>query len=225
MTGSQEGSSTDQDIMEASAIILPYSESGWTTGRIPDDTLLSSTEPMVNAPHTSSSDIFQTCYDELAKFLPTELTEENMDNAIMPKEKIMTLKTERLRDLCTDVYDEVMRRAGNGREIPHFPAPESYRPKRQLARYKLSVMPAHRFKDLCYVVHWELERRQEKSSNSKQPPSVMLNPHDLPDPPPPYSRGDWEHDRPNDMVTPRVRSFCGPVDVSELDEDSDEYGY
>ncbi|KZT42291.1 hypothetical protein SISSUDRAFT_1041573 [Sistotremastrum suecicum HHB10207 ss-3] len=150
-----------------------------------------------------------------------------MDNAIMPKEKIMTLKTERLRDLCTDVYDEVMRRAGNGREIPEFPAQESYRTKRQLSRYKLSIMPAPRFTDLCYVVHWELERRQDKSGDSKQSLSVTSSSHDIPDPPPPYSRGDWERDRasPEGIDPPRVRSFVGPVDVSEFDEDSDEYGY
>ncbi|KAI1804272.1 hypothetical protein F4811DRAFT_561979 [Daldinia bambusicola] len=85
------------------------------------------------------------------------------------RDKLLRLSSVQFLELSTDVFDELMRRQAYGRRPPNAPpnvGPPSYllpedtfHPKRNQARQKLSTLGPPRFRDLATDVFCELERR------------------------------------------------------------------
>lgn len=87
------------------------------------------------------------------------------------------LTDHQFQDLCTDVYDELLRRKANSETtrgqgvsffflqigptspsalVPYLPAQAGFHPKRNQARQKLATLRPHRFQDLTSDVRYEL---------------------------------------------------------------------
>jgi hypothetical protein len=99
------------------------------------------------------------------------------NNLSTARQKLVGLTREQFQGLCTDVYDELMRRNANSSTtqgpsilsrycrsslsalVPFLPAQAEFHPKRNQARQKLSSLLTSRFQDLCYDVRHELGRR------------------------------------------------------------------
>ncbi|KAF4635524.1 hypothetical protein G7Y89_g2590 [Cudoniella acicularis] len=80
--------------------------------------------------------------------------------SLRAREKLLALSESQLRLLRTDTYDDLMRRLEP--PFPSFSLPRddsSYSPERNDARYKLSLLPTHRFRHLVSDVVSEIERR------------------------------------------------------------------
>ncbi|XXH06057.1 hypothetical protein Hte_012502 [Hypoxylon texense] len=85
------------------------------------------------------------------------------------RDKLLRLSSVQFLELSTDVFDELMRRQAYSRRPPNAPpnvGPPSYllpedtfHPKRNQARQKLSTLGSPRFRDLATDVFCELERR------------------------------------------------------------------
>ncbi|KAK6849491.1 hypothetical protein PG995_013324 [Apiospora arundinis] len=81
------------------------------------------------------------------------------------RDKLLRLSAVQFLELSTDVYDELLRRQALSRrapgpQIPPFLQPEdTFHPKRNQARQKLSTLGPPRFRDLATDVFCELERR------------------------------------------------------------------
>ena len=85
------------------------------------------------------------------------------------KDKLTRLSGVQFQELSTDVYDESLRReqerkrggpGAPGNDTPKFLLPKnSFHPKRNQARQKLSTLPLERFRQLATDVFYELERR------------------------------------------------------------------
>ncbi|OTA68326.1 hypothetical protein K449DRAFT_323181 [Hypoxylon sp. EC38] len=105
------------------------------------------------------------------------------------RDKLLRLSSVQFLELSTDVFDELMRRQAYSRRPPNAPpnvGPPSYllpedtfHPKRNQARQKLSTLGSPRFRDLATDVFCELERRiprfiageVPRMSNPGMPPS------------------------------------------------------
>jgi hypothetical protein len=75
------------------------------------------------------------------------------------REKLPQLSDVQLKELRTDIYDDLIRRQQHGSILSHLPPIRSFHPKRNQARFKLSTLLPHRFRDLAEDVMLELERR------------------------------------------------------------------
>ncbi|KAK8058835.1 hypothetical protein PG994_009283 [Apiospora phragmitis] len=81
------------------------------------------------------------------------------------RDKLLRLSAVQFLELSTDVYDELLRRQALSRrapgpQVPPFLQPEdTFHPKRNQARQKLSTLGPPRFRDLATDVFCELERR------------------------------------------------------------------
>lgn len=85
------------------------------------------------------------------------------------KDKLTRLSQVQFQELSTDVYDESIRReldrkrggpGAPGNDTPNFLLPKNtFHPKRNQARQKLSTLPLERFRQLATDVFYELERR------------------------------------------------------------------
>ncbi|KAF2638804.1 cell polarity protein-like protein [Massarina eburnea CBS 473.64] len=85
------------------------------------------------------------------------------------KDKLTRLSAVQFQELSTDVYDESIRRETDrkrggpgapGNETPKYLLPkQTFHPKRNQARQKLSTLPIERFRQLATDVYYELERR------------------------------------------------------------------
>ncbi|KAH7110353.1 hypothetical protein B0J11DRAFT_586257 [Dendryphion nanum] len=85
------------------------------------------------------------------------------------KDKLTRLSAVQFQELSTDVYDESIRReldrkrggpGAPGNDTPNFLLPKNtFHPKRNQARQKLSTLPLERFRQLATDVFYELERR------------------------------------------------------------------
>lgn len=85
------------------------------------------------------------------------------------KDKLTRLSSVQFQELSTDVYDESIRREQDrkrggpgapGNDTPQFLLPKnSFHPKRNQARQKLSTLPLERFRQLATDVFYELGRR------------------------------------------------------------------
>ncbi|KAI6082464.1 hypothetical protein F4821DRAFT_246974 [Hypoxylon rubiginosum] len=85
------------------------------------------------------------------------------------RDKLLRLSSVQFLELSTDVFDELMRRQAYSRRPPNAPpnvgppsflTPEdTFHPKRNQARQKLSTLGSPRFRDLATDVFCELERR------------------------------------------------------------------
>lgn len=84
------------------------------------------------------------------------------------RDKLLRLSSVQFLELSTDVFDELLRRqagqrrpsnATNSNVPDHLLAEDSFHPKRNQARQKLSTLGPPRFRDLATDVFCELERR------------------------------------------------------------------
>ncbi|KXJ96160.1 hypothetical protein Micbo1qcDRAFT_172430 [Microdochium bolleyi] len=102
------------------------------------------------------------------------LTATSKDGRAQPppnkaRDKLLRLSSVQFLELSTDVFDELMRRQAYGRRPPNAPPTqgppqsllpeETFHPKRNQARQKLSTLGPPRFRDLATDVFCELERR------------------------------------------------------------------
>jgi predicted nucleic acid-binding Zn-ribbon protein len=97
------------------------------------------------------------------------------------KDKLTRLSAVQFQELSTDVYDESIRREDDrkrggpgapGNETPKFLLPKnSFHPKRNQARQKLSTLPLERFRQLATDVFYELERRFPRFTAGEVPRS------------------------------------------------------
>jgi predicted nuclease with TOPRIM domain len=96
------------------------------------------------------------------------------------KDKLTRLSGVQFQELSTDVYDESIRRetdrrrggpGAQGNETPKYLLPkQTFHPKRNQARQKLSTLPIERFRQLATDVYYELERRYPRFGGSDMPP-------------------------------------------------------
>lgn len=96
------------------------------------------------------------------------------------KDKLTRLSSVQFQELSTDVYDESIRREADrkrggpgapGNDTPQFLLPKnSFHPKRNQARQKLSTLPLERFRQLATDVFYELERRFPRFTGGEMPP-------------------------------------------------------
>ncbi|KAI9704946.1 MAG: component of the polarisome [Candelina mexicana] len=113
-------------------------------------------------------------YVVLRRYLAPSLRDEKGNTRPnRARDKLLRLSAVQFQELSTDVFDELLRRQsaaaianGNGSEKPPHATPpdyllpkDSFHPKRNQARQKLSTLPPPRFRDLATDVFYELERR------------------------------------------------------------------
>ncbi|CAI6334672.1 unnamed protein product [Periconia digitata] len=98
------------------------------------------------------------------------------------KDKLTRLSPVQFQELSTDVYDESIRREQDrkrggpnapGNDTPKFLLPKNtFHPKRNQARQKLSTLPIERFRQLATDVFYELERRFPRFGGPDMPRSA-----------------------------------------------------
>lgn len=111
-------------------------------------------------------------YVALKRFLAASLRDEKGNpRPNKARDKLLRLSPVQFQELSTDVFDELLRRQSAGRRPPNagpndqggppaFLLPkDTFHPKRNQARQKLSTLPPPRFRDLATDVFYELERR------------------------------------------------------------------
>ena len=110
-------------------------------------------------------------YVALKRYLASSLRDEKGNpRPNRARDKLLRLSSVQFQELSTDVFDELLRRQQSGRRTPNGNAPDggpppyllpkdSFHPKRNQARQKLSTLPPPRFRDLATDVFYELERR------------------------------------------------------------------
>lgn len=108
-------------------------------------------------------------YVALKRYLAASLRDEKGNpRPNRARDKLLRLSAVQFQELSTDVFDELLRRQqerrpSNGASpdpTPAFLQPkDSFHPKRNQARQKLSTLPSPRFRDLATDVFYELERR------------------------------------------------------------------
>ncbi|OBT91934.1 component of the polarisome [Pseudogymnoascus verrucosus] len=111
-------------------------------------------------------------YVSLKRFLAASLRDEKGNpRPNKARDKLLRLSPVQFQELSTDVFDELLRRQAAGRNQsvaglneqnapPQFLLPkDTFHPKRNQARQKLSTLPPPRFRDLATDVFYELERR------------------------------------------------------------------
>lgn len=111
-------------------------------------------------------------YTALKRYLAQSLRDEKGNpRPNRARDKLLRLSSVQFQELSTDVFDELLRRQQSGRRAANGPMPnepdappyllpkDSFHPKRNQARQKLSTLPGSRFKDLATDVFYELERR------------------------------------------------------------------
>ncbi|ELR06531.1 hypothetical protein GMDG_02166 [Pseudogymnoascus destructans 20631-21] len=111
-------------------------------------------------------------YVSLKRFLAASLRDEKGNpRPNKARDKLLRLSPVQFQELSMDVFDELLRRHAAGRKQsvaglneqnspPQFLLPkDTFHPKRNQARQKLSTLPPPRFRDLATDVFYELERR------------------------------------------------------------------
>ena len=110
-------------------------------------------------------------YVALKRFLAASLRDEKGNpRPNRARDKLLRLSSVQFQELSTDVFDELLRRQQSGRRTPNGGTPvggpppylmpkDTFHPKRNQARQKLSTLPPPRFRDLATDVFYELERR------------------------------------------------------------------
>ncbi len=110
-------------------------------------------------------------YVALKRYLAASLRDEKGNpRPNRARDRLLRLSPVQFQELSTDVFDELLRRQRSGRKNPNGPPPnggpppyllpkDSFHPKRNQARQKLSTLPPPRFRDLATDVFYELERR------------------------------------------------------------------
>ncbi|KAF8463139.1 hypothetical protein BDZ91DRAFT_316714 [Kalaharituber pfeilii] len=131
----------------------------------------------------------------LKKLLVQDLLNERNPQQKRARDKLLRLSGVQFHELSTDVYDELQRRQmaserrDSGPTPAYLPPKESFHPKRNQARMKLSTLPVPRFRDLAKDVFYELERRYPQFSDGPDPPlsptGSMTSVRNFPQPPGP----------------------------------------
>jgi hypothetical protein len=115
--------------------------------------------------------LLQEHYAALKRYLAASLRDEKGNpRPNKARDKLLRLSSVQFQELSTDVFDELLRRQAAGRKgpngqplegapPPHLLPKDSFHPKRNQARQKLSTLPPPRFRDLATDVFYELERR------------------------------------------------------------------
>lgn len=111
-------------------------------------------------------------YVALKRFLAAALRDEKGNpRPNKARDKLLRLSPVQFQELSTDVFDELLRRQSASRRqpsaggmndsgVPAYLLPkDTFHPKRNQARQKLSTLPPPRFRDLATDVFYELERR------------------------------------------------------------------
>lgn len=115
-------------------------------------------------------------YVALKRYLASSLRDEKGNpRPNRARDKLLRLSSVQFQELSTDVFDELLRRQQSGRGTPNGGTPnagtpdggpppyllpkDTFHPKRNQARQKLSTLPPPRFRDLATDVFYELERR------------------------------------------------------------------
>ncbi|TCD60077.1 component of the polarisome [Steccherinum ochraceum] len=90
----------------------------------------------------------------------------------------ISLESPLIRELSTDVYDELVRRQTNStdNEVPFLPVRDDFHPKRNQARQKLATLPTGRFKDLSSDVYYELARRYPEFKETAPDLTTLVSP-------------------------------------------------
>lgn len=110
-------------------------------------------------------------YTALKRYLAASLRDEKGNpRPNRARDKLLRLSPVQFQELSTDVFDELLRRQQTERRPPNRAGPDdgpppfllpkdTFHPKRNQARQKLSTLPSPRFRDLATDVFYELERR------------------------------------------------------------------
>jgi hypothetical protein len=112
-------------------------------------------------------------YVALKRYLAASLRDEKGNaRPNRARDKLLRLSPVQFQELSTDVFDELLRRqaasrknqngSADGGPPPYLLPKDSFHPKRNQARQKLSTLPSPRFRDLATDVFYELERRFPK---------------------------------------------------------------
>ena len=113
----------------------------------------------------------QRHYGVLKRYLLPYLRADAANNrTTKARDKLLRLSATQFHELSTDVFDELLRREEDrkrpGGGVPPFLLPKnSFHPKRNQARQKLSTLPPDRFRQLATDVLYELERRIPRFAN------------------------------------------------------------
>lgn len=78
------------------------------------------------------------------------------------REKLLVLSHDRFEHLCTDFYDEYLRRKvgmAQGQKLEHLPPVQGLHPTRNLSRMKMAALPPASFRELAEDILYELSRR------------------------------------------------------------------
>ncbi|KAI9892545.1 MAG: component of the polarisome [Vezdaea aestivalis] len=116
-------------------------------------------------------EILSEHYVALKRYLAASLREDKANpRPNRARDKLLRLSAVQFQELSTDVFDELLRRqevqryqssgAPPDQGPPQYLLPkDTFHPKRNQARQKLSTLPPPRFRDLATDVYYELERR------------------------------------------------------------------
>ncbi|KAI9680973.1 MAG: component of the polarisome [Trizodia sp. TS-e1964] len=105
-------------------------------------------------------------YLSLKRYLAVSLNDEKGNpRPNRARDKLLRLSSVQFQELSTDVFDELLRRQsapdprGHEQVPPYLQPKDTFHPKRNQARQKLSTLPGQRFRELATDVFFELERR------------------------------------------------------------------
>ncbi|RPB22856.1 hypothetical protein L211DRAFT_826363 [Terfezia boudieri ATCC MYA-4762] len=131
----------------------------------------------------------------LKRLLAQDLLNDRNPKQKRARDKLLRLSKVQFQELSGDVYDELQRRQlandrrDSGSTPPYLLPKESFHPKRNQARMKLSTLPVPRFRDLAKDVFYELERRyphfQDPNDMPVSPTGSMTSMRSFPQPPGP----------------------------------------
>ncbi|TEY34763.1 hypothetical protein BOTCAL_0619g00030 [Botryotinia calthae] len=165
-------------------------------------------------------------YVSLKRYLAASLRDEKGNpRPNRARDKLLRLSPVQFQELSTDVFDELLRRQQAGRRTPNEqrndqgPPPyllpkNTFHPKRNQARQKLSTLPPPRFRDLATDVFYELERRFPQFAAGDR--SRMGSPVSIRGPPSRNGNGtpvDMPPRGPSRMRRPSDASSIGPYSI------------
>lgn len=129
----------------------------------------------------------------LKRLLAQDLLNDRNPKQKRARDKLLRLSKIQFQELSTDVYDELQRRQSandrrdSGQTPPYLLPKESFHPKRNQARMKLSTLAVPRFRDLAKDVFYELERRfphfMDPNDIPVSPTGSMTSMRSFPQPP------------------------------------------
>ncbi|KAI8373137.1 uncharacterized protein BYT42DRAFT_579303 [Radiomyces spectabilis] len=174
--------------------------------------------------------IARTYYHELrtylASFLAKEAAEGPHPQRVAARQKLARLHNHQFHELAMDVYDELMRRKMDDKQVPFLAVREEFHPKRNQARQKLATLPVFRFKDLASDVFYALTRRYPQITDAEDhewqplpplPTSSVSSPQPQRSPPAPPAMNTSQATN----IVPAKGTFnLEPVDVSGSDDET-----